>query len=59
MVGGLIASPSSLNYQGNGFPNTQAKLVDITVFDTSGKASEDDLMDMISEAVEEFPEIKI
>lgn len=59
MVGGLIASPSSLNYQSSGFPNTQAKLVDITVFDTSGSASEDDLMDMISEAVEEFPEIKI
>jgi serine protease AprX len=59
MVGGLIASPSSLNYHEEGFPNTQAKLVDITVFDTSGNASEDDLMEMISEAVEQFQNIKI
>lgn len=59
MVGGLIASPSTLNYKDDGFPNCQAKLIDITVFDTSGTASEDDLMDMISEAVKLFPEIKI
>lgn len=59
MVASLIIDGKGLNNNSIGFPNTHAEIVDIAAFPADTELSLPELANIVSTAVEEFPEVKI
>lgn len=58
-VGGLLANGKQLNFDDSRFPSTSVKFVDVVVFNRTGQVEESDLVWMIRESLEAFPEVKV
>lgn len=59
MVAGLIAGAASLNHQDSRFPSSQAKIVDVPVFEKGKSLDEDTLVSIIEDVVPKYPEVKV
>lgn len=58
-VAGLIANSRVLNHQDPRFPSASAKIVDVIAFDKDGEQTEDDLLQIIDDALVTFPEVRV
>ena len=59
MVAGLIASAFHLNQKDERFPKTQAKVVDVQVFEKNIPLSEESLVSILEEVVPRYPEVNV
>jgi hypothetical protein len=58
-VAGLIANGRHLNNGDLRFPTASAKMVDVVVFNSSGKAEESDVIMHIEDAIKRFPDVHV
>jgi serine protease AprX len=59
LVAGLIVNGRALNHDHVGFPTGRAKIVDFVALPSSGRATEDDLVELLRHAFERHPEPRI
>lgn len=59
MVAGLIAGAYSLNHQDHRFPSSQAKIVDVPVFEKGGNLQEDILVAILEDVIPKYPDVHI
>ncbi len=59
MVASLVVNGRSLNNGDGRFPDVQSQIVDVAAIPANGNISSIDLMDIIQESVEKFPEVKV
>lgn len=58
-VAGLIANGKKLNFDDDRFPSASAKIIDVVVFNQTGEIEESDLVVMITESLERFPQVRV
>ncbi|MBL4753726.1 MAG: S8 family peptidase [Flavobacteriales bacterium] len=59
MVAGLIAGAHSLNHNDDRFPDAQAKIVDVTVFEKDSALQEDVLIAILEDVIPKHPEVHV
>ena len=59
MVAGLIAGGHTLNHSDSRFPDAQAKIVDVVVFEKGSALQEDVLIAILEEVIPKHPEVHI
>ena len=59
MVAGLIAGARTLNHGDERFPEAQAKILDVTVFEKGAMLQEDSLVTMLSDLIPKHPEVHV
>jgi hypothetical protein len=58
-VAGLICNAHRMNHNDPLIPQCAAKIVDVVVFDKSNQVEEGDLLDIIDDALERFPDVRV
>ena len=58
-VAGLIANGKALNHDAAGFPDCQAKIVDVVAIPKNSPIDEDDLLGTIRRVVKKFPNVQV
>lgn len=58
-VGGLLANSRSLNHRDDRFPSCSSKIVDIVALSNRSGLSEDELVEILRDAIPKHPEVKI
>lgn len=58
-VSGLLVHGKRLNHNDPRFPSASSKIVDVVALDRSGAISEDELLIVIDEAIDKFPDVKV
>ncbi len=59
MVAGLIAGARALNHGDTRFPEAQAKILDVAVFERDAILSEDSLVAILSDVIPKYPEVHV
>jgi len=59
MVAGLIAGGRTLNYSDDRFPIARARILDVPVFEKDKPLNENDLVQILTEVVPKYPEVKV
>lgn len=59
MVAGLIVGARSLNNQDPRFPHSQAKVIDVPVFERNSFLSEEILVSIIEEVIPKYPDVHV
>lgn len=58
-VAGLLANARALNHNDPLFPDAPCKIVDVVAFDKAGEATEDQLLIMIDDALDTWPDVRV